>query len=51
MKKPSKNLLIVSVSFLIVSFSKVVNSDSSEIENKAQKYSFLPPIKQKQMLN
>jgi len=51
MKKIIKTLLIVNASVLFVSFSKVVNSDSSEIENKAQKYSFLPPIKQKQMLN
>lgn len=37
MKKILKILLIVSVSILIVSFSKVVNSDLSETENKAQK--------------
>jgi len=37
MKKITKILLIVSVSILIVSFSKVVTSESSEIENKAQK--------------
>jgi hypothetical protein len=37
MKKITKILLTVSVSILIVSFSKVVTSDSSEIENKAQK--------------
>jgi len=37
MKKITKILLTVSVFILIVSFSKVVTSDSSEIENKAQK--------------
>ena len=37
MKKITKILLTVSLSILIVSFSKVVTGDSSETENKAQK--------------